>query len=95
MSIKEKVAEYDLMENSKKTFVKVLIPAGPELYVNHCWDYKTNLTETSFKTTSLIEIKHDLLEIKSVDLAPVCPRTIYLVTVQRREKSNLKTKPRK
>ena len=78
------------MINSEKRTIKVEIPNGPILVCNNCWDYKTNLNETSFKTSSNITKEHPLLKIKSLDLTPIISKKLWLVTILRRAESNLK-----
>lgn len=82
--------EYQLMMNSEKRTIKLDIPNGPSLVCNNCWDYKTNLSETSFKTTAPIDKEHPLLRMQELDLRPVTAKTIWLIRVLRQPESNLK-----
>ena len=81
--------EYTLMENSDKRPIRIQVPDGPLIEANVSWDYKTNLTETSVKTTADLKIDHPLVEIKPVDMTPYTSAKAYKITVLRQPKSNL------
>ena len=81
--------EYTLMETSKKGPIRIQVPGGPLIEVNVGWDYKTNLTETSVKTTADLNVDHPLVEIKPVDMTPHTSTKAYKITVLRQPKSNL------
>ena len=81
--------EYSLMQNSKKGPIRIQVPDGPLIEVNVGWDYKTNLTETSVKTTADLKIDHPLVEIIPLDMVPFTSTKAYKITVLRQPKSNL------
>lgn len=81
--------EYSLMENSKKGPIRIQVPGGPLIEANTCWDYKTNLTETSMKTTADLNIDHPLVEIRQLDLVPYTSTKVFKITILRQPKSDL------
>jgi hypothetical protein len=89
MTIDKKHQEHSLMENSIKRSLQVQIPGGPLLFCNNCWDYKTNLTETSFKTTSEVDKEHPLLQKELLDLKPIFGKKVWIISILRQPKSKL------
>lgn len=90
MTKEEKYEEFELMNNSDKGTIKVQIPNGPLFVSRDSWDFRTNLTETSLKTFYKPTVEHELLAVKEIHLKPAFGKPIYLVTVMRQPKSNLK-----
>ncbi len=90
MTLDEAKKEYELMQNSKKGSIKVQIPNGPLLICHGSWDYKSNLTEVSFKTSSSPIVTHPLLKTTKLDLSPVSLTEVWLIQVLRQPQSNLK-----
>jgi len=95
MTLENKQQEFHLMENSIKRDLQVQIPGGPLLFCRNCWDYKTNLTETSFKTIYDVDKEHPLLVKEALDIKPAFGKTIWVITVLRKPKSNLTDEARK
>lgn len=94
MTPEQKQDEFQLMENSDKRTIKVEIPNGPSLVCNHSWDYRTNLSETSFKTGAEVTVKHELLKVEELNLLPYSAKMVYKITILRRPESNLKNEQR-
>lgn len=90
MTLDEANREYELMQNSKKGTIKVQIPNGPLLSCHGSWDYKSNLSEVSLKTTTSIMAEHPLLKVVPLDLSPVTMTPVWLVKVLRQPESNIK-----
>lgn len=90
MTVEDKNKEYQLMQNSQGRIIKVEIPNGPSLSCPHCWDYRSNLSQSSFKTTSYVAVEHPLLLKEELDLKPVTAKKIWKITVLRQQPSNLK-----
>jgi hypothetical protein len=81
--------EFSLMQNSKKGPIRIQVPGGPLIEANNSWDYKTNLTETSVKTTADIKVDHPLVEVKQLDMSPYTATKAFKITILRQPKSNL------
>lgn len=94
MMLEDKHKEYELMMNSQRRTIRADIPNGPSLACHDSWDYKTDLKETSFKTTTLITREHPLLKVTELDLTPVTTKKVYIVRILRQPESNLKDVPR-
>jgi len=95
MTLEQLHLEYQLFEQSDKRAIEIDIPNGFRLVCLNSWDYKTNLNETSLKTTTHIEKTHPLLVVERIDFRPLSSKKIWKVTVLRRPKSNLTNEPRK
>ena len=91
----KKENEYALMINSQKSKLEVQIPSGPLLKVRNCWDYRSGLTEVTFKTNTEISVTNDLMTIEFIDLRPTSSIKVYKVTVLRQPKSKLLDKRKK
>ena len=92
MILKTKQEEYEIMLNSSKRTIKVEIPNGPKLDFHNSWDYKTNLTETTFKTNTYVEVGHPLLTVSVLDLSPVTTEKIWSIKILRQLPPLTKTK---
>ncbi len=90
MTLDEANKEYEIMQNSKKGTIKVQIPNGPLLICHDGWDYKSNLTEVTFKTSASLIVEHPLLKVVPLDLSPVTSTKVFLVKVLRQPESNIK-----
>lgn len=76
--------EYDLMENSARRMIKIDTLKGLPLVCNNSWDYKSDLNQVSFKTTTEVTMKHPMLKVEPMDLSPVTSKKIWKITVLRR-----------
>lgn len=85
----EKHQEYESMQGSLKSNIDVPVPNGPLLKVKNAWNYFAGLTEITFKTTTPLDVEHELVQIVEVDLAPVTNKKFYKVTVKRQPDSGL------
>ena len=83
------------MNRSDRRTIKVEIPNGPRLVCHNSWDYKTDLKETVFKTTTEIKEKHQLLTVTPMDLFPVTNTKVWIVKILRQPESDLKNADRK
>ena len=95
MNLEQIHLEHQLLEQASKRTIEIDIPNGFRIVCLNSWDYKTNLTETSLKTTTHIEKTHPLLIVEQLDLKPISSKKVWKVTVLRKPKSDLTDDPSK